>query len=141
MTLEIISEINYLAVLVVAIVGTALGALWYGPLFGKKWIGLMGWTEEQVARMKAQGMARSYVLNFIATLVMSWVLAYFVLIIGAVSLTSGAGVGLMIWLGFVVTIMLGSVLWEGRKTELYVLNILYWLMMLIVMGGILAIWP
>ncbi len=40
--------INYWAVIVVAIINTVLGFLWFGPIFGKMWISLMGFTPEQV---------------------------------------------------------------------------------------------
>ncbi|HLD39833.1 MAG TPA: DUF1761 family protein, partial [Candidatus Nanoarchaeia archaeon] len=33
---------NYLAVLVAAIAAYVVGFLWYGPVFGKKWMALMG---------------------------------------------------------------------------------------------------
>ena len=42
-----ISEINYLAVIVAAIVGFSIGSLWYGPLFGKTWNREVGFREEK----------------------------------------------------------------------------------------------
>jgi len=138
--LDILGQVNYLAVLVTAVVGMALGWLWYGPLFGKKWIGMMGWTEEQVARMKEQGMAKSYFVNFVATLVMAWVLSLFVAVSSAATFWQGVCIGAWVWLGFVATIMLGSVLWEGRSGKLYLLNVAYWLVSLGLFGGILAVW-
>jgi len=140
MTSEILAEINYLAVLVVAVVGMAIGALWYGPVFGKLWISLMGWTDEQVARMKEQGMSKSYFVNFVSLLVLTCVLSFFVSMAGVETFGGGAAIGFWAWLGFVATIMLGSVLWEGRRAKLYLLNISHWLVVLILMGGILAIW-
>ena len=41
-------SINYLAVLVAGFIPMILGSIWYGPLFGKKWIELMGLTEEEL---------------------------------------------------------------------------------------------
>ena len=35
-------EVNLLAVLAAGIVPMVVGALWYGPLFGKRWLELMG---------------------------------------------------------------------------------------------------
>lgn len=34
-------HVNYLAVAAAVIASFAFGWLWYGPLFGKKWAGLM----------------------------------------------------------------------------------------------------
>jgi len=137
---EVFIDANYLAVIVAEIVGMVLGMLWYGPVFGKKWIALMGWTDEQMARMKEQGMAKAYILNFITTLVMTWVLAGFVSLAGAGTFAEGSVVGFWLWLGFVAMIMYGSVLWEGRKTQLYFLNISFWLVNFLILGGILAVW-
>lgn len=36
--------VNYLAILVAAVLSMVLGFLWYGPLFGKEWTKLMGVT-------------------------------------------------------------------------------------------------
>jgi hypothetical protein len=36
--------INYLAVIAAAIAAVGVGVLWYGPLFGKEWMKLMGYT-------------------------------------------------------------------------------------------------
>ena len=35
---ETMMSVNYLAVLVAAALEIGLGALWYGPLFGKPWM-------------------------------------------------------------------------------------------------------
>ncbi|MXP30535.1 DUF1761 domain-containing protein [Parerythrobacter jejuensis] len=40
-------EVNWIAVLVAAISAFVLGGLWYGPLFGKKWLAYNGMTEEE----------------------------------------------------------------------------------------------
>lgn len=40
-------HINYLAVLGAAMASMALGALWYGLLFGNTWVGLSGMTPEK----------------------------------------------------------------------------------------------
>ena len=41
-------NINYLAVVVAAIVNMALGSLWYGPIFGKAWIKMMKFSESDM---------------------------------------------------------------------------------------------
>ena len=35
-------ELNYVAVLVCAVVSMVVGAVWYGPLFGKQWMEVIG---------------------------------------------------------------------------------------------------
>ena len=46
-------EVNYLAVLVAAIVNMVVGALWYSPLlFGKAWMKLTGFNKKQLKKAK-----------------------------------------------------------------------------------------
>ena len=71
--------INYLAVLVAAVSNMIIGFLWYGPVFGKQWIALMGMPPEKVAEAKAKGMKgmwKSYALAFVGSFVMAYVLAH-----------------------------------------------------------------
>ena len=73
-------------------------------------------------------------------LIMSYVLAHFVQIAQAVTFGQGMQLGFWIWLGFVVTSFLNSVLWEGKSWQLYALNISHYLVVLVLAGGILAAW-
>src|SRR3989344_5945336 len=67
--------INYLAVVAAAVASMAIGFVWYGPLFGKQWMALMGFTKESMNAAKAKGMSKSYALMTIGSLVMAYVLA------------------------------------------------------------------
>ena len=134
-------SINYLAVLVSAIVSMVIGALWYSPiLFGKLWMRLSGMSENKLKEVKAKGMTKSYVIAFIVTLVMSYVLAHFVDYTEATTFALGMQTGFWIWLGFFATTMLGMVLWEGKSVKFYLLNIIHYLVVLLVIGGMLAMW-
>ena len=46
------SDVNLLAVLAAAVATMVLGAIWYGPLFGKSWMSAHGYTPEKLAGMK-----------------------------------------------------------------------------------------
>lgn len=41
--------VNYLAVVVAAIIYLVVGFLWYGPLFGRRWMALMNITPSSMA--------------------------------------------------------------------------------------------
>ncbi|MCI0619812.1 DUF1761 domain-containing protein [Candidatus Wolfebacteria bacterium] len=133
-------DINYLAVLVAGIVAMGIGSLWYGPLFGKPWMALMGITPLQMDAGKKKGMMKSYIIGFIGALVTAFTLAYLISSLGVAGVTGGLTLGFLVWLGFFVTTKLGSVLWEMRPWKLYFLNIGYDLVNLLVMGIILAVW-
>ena len=70
--------INYLAILIAAVVGWLAGAVWYG-LLGKRWVAAQGRTMEEFKAQQAAMMGSSgqlpFALAFLAELVMAWVLA------------------------------------------------------------------
>jgi hypothetical protein len=135
--------INYLAVLIAAIASMVVGSIWYGPLFGKPWMALMGITQEKMKAGK-KNMGQTYALAFVGALIMSYVLAHSLIFASAYLKVSGMSAGLMAgfwsWLGFVLPLTLGSVLWEGKSWKLWLLNASHWLVDLLVMGAILAMW-
>ena len=136
--------INYLAVFVSAVVSMVVGSLWYGPLFGKPWMALMGMTKESMAASKAKGMAKSYFLMFVGSLLMAFTLAHAVVFASTYLNIWGVAAGLMggfwNWLGFIVPVTLGVVLWENKPWKLWFLNVGYYLVNLLVMGVILSVW-
>lgn len=128
---------NYLAIVVAAIINMVLGFLWYGPLFGRQWMALSGIKMENIDR---SAMPRIYGVSFVAALVTAFVLSRIVDWAGAKTFGAGAAVGFWVWLGFVATVTIASVLYENRPTGLYALNNGYQLVSLLIMGGILAMW-
>lgn len=133
--------INYWAVLVSGVAMMVLGGLWYSPLlFGNIWIKLSGFSQKDMEKAKQKGMAASYFFNFVATLVMAYILAHFVDYVDATTWQDGLLAGFWIWLGFIATVSLASVLWEGKPFSLYLINIAYYLVGLPIMGVILTLW-
>ena len=133
-------EINYLAVLVSAVAGFVIGALWYSVLFGKVWMRLSGMDKKKIEKERKKGMAKSYAAGFAVLVVMAFVLAHFVDMAEAATVLEGAQAGFWAWLGFVATIMLNKVLWEGKPFKLYLLDAAHYLVVLLAMGSILAVW-
>lgn len=133
-------SINYLAVLVAGIANMVIGFLWYGPVFGKVWISLAGFTEEKMKEAKEKGMMKSYVVALLGSLVTAYVLAHFALRWGATGVGGAFELAFWIWLGFIVTTLLSSVLWEGKPVKLYLLNVFYYLVSFFVMAVILVSW-
>lgn len=134
--------VNYAAVLVSAVVSMVVGMVWYGPLFGKKWIALAGISEKQVKEGQKKGMAGmmpQMVAGLISYVVLAYVLSMIVDFAGAKTAVEGAITGFWIWLGFLATTSLSMVLWEGKKFELYLLNNAYMLVVLALAGAIVAV--
>lgn len=133
-------DVNNLAVFVSGVAAMAVGFLWYGPLFGKVWMKHMRFSKEDMDKAKAKGMAKSYVLMFIAALVTAFVLAQVFVEFNVSTVVGGLTGALWMWLGFMATKSIGVVLWEGKSWNLWVLNALHDFISLAVMGVILALW-
>jgi len=137
--------INYWAVLLNVVIAMGLGFLWYGPLFGKQWVALMGWSQSEMADAQKKGMAKNYAVMALGSLLMSFVLAHALIFASAYLQISGilAGIEAAIWnwIGFIAPVTVGSVLWEGKSWKLWALNAGYYLVVLLLMGILLALWP
>lgn len=135
---------NYLAVLVAAVATIALGFAWYGPLFGKPWMKLMGMDPSKMTKEAMKGMNKTYALMAISTLVMTYVLAHTTEFAMTYTKTYGWMGGLMsgfwTWLGFFAPVQLDEQLWGSKPWKLYFINTSYRLVSLVMMGIILAVW-
>ncbi len=136
--------VNYWALLGAAVASMILGSLWYGPLFGKKWMALSGMSPDKINAAKSKGMGKSYALMFVGSLVTAYVLSHFLVFASAYMEAAGVSAGFMagfwVWLGFIAPVTLGSVLWEGKSWKLWILNNGYQFLSLVIAGVILALW-
>lgn len=137
--------LNYWAILTAAVAAIVIGTVWYGPLFGKQWMRIIGIAMPgEMTRAVKQSMMKSYAIQTIATLIMSFVLAHMLYFAMTIMDTEGVFAGLTwaiwIWLGFVVPATLGSVLWENRPWKYWFITAGYYLVTLCVMSAILTIW-
>lgn len=131
-----LSQINFLAVLVAAILSFGIGALWYSPvLFGNAWMKLVGKTEEQI---KSQNMVKIFGTAFILAVIISFNLAAF---LGAESnLQLGMFYGGLAGIGW-VSCSIGIVyLFEGKPLKLFFIDAGYQIVTYIIMGGIIGVW-
>ena len=100
--------------------------------------GVDTWSEEKKAEMK-KSMMVSYVGQFIASLVMFFVLELYILASTSGGAMPGLTTAFMLWLGFVVPVKLGDMLWGGNKT-LFWLSIGGHFVTLLIVGAILGAW-
>src|ERR1700722_13058493 len=96
-----VNEMNYLAIIVAAVVNVAIGSMWYSPiLFAKPWSKAMGIKPEDFMKNNKGMSARMYVPPLVAGLVSAYVLAWFINALNITTLTGGLGIGFHGWLGF-----------------------------------------
>jgi hypothetical protein len=129
---------NYLAIVIAAIVAWLAGAVWY-MTFAKPWMAALGVTPEKMAEAKNQpGAFLPFIYAFAAELVMAWVLAGLLGHLGRVTIRGGVVSGLFCWLGFVFAPMLVNYSFAMRKPMLLVIDSGYWLLVLALMGAIIG---
>jgi hypothetical protein len=133
-------HINWLAVIVVAVINFFVGAIWYTALFGKLWIKLNGYTEEQVKEMQA----KMSPLRFFGGMVLSQIvlaLAVAAVLTGFTepNLQTGILVGVAFWL-VSAAISMTNHLASDKPDSLYVLNVACHLIYLVVAGVLLGVW-
>ncbi len=133
--------INYWAVLASAIASMVVGSIWYGPLFGMKFMQAMGmdaWNQEKQEEMK-KAMLRTYFMQFIGSFVMFFVFAWYIGLSNHAGVLGGINNAFWVWIGFVVPLKLSDALWGGKIT-LFWLGIGNMLITLLVGGVIIGIW-
>ena len=134
-------HVNYIAVLVTAIVGFALGALWYSVLFGKAWLAEMKITEEQrKAECAEKGMAGTMIKGFILTLIGTFGLAALIYAHGTPNWKHGAAYGAFIGLFGPVMRMLNGSVWEQRSVKLQAIVAGHEVVLYALQGAILGAW-
>lgn len=131
--------VSIVPVIVAAVAANVLGALWYSPLlFGKAWMSLVGMKDKDIKKAKEKGMGKLYLINFLGTLVLAYILSLVIGFSGASGVDDAIYLSFLVWLGFYATSMLGSILWESKPVKLYMINVVYYLVALEVMGVILV---
>ena len=135
--------VNYWAVFTGAILSMVLGAIWYGPLFGKKWMEIVGVDSADLeARKKMQKSAGPlYGVQFLLTLFQVAVLAY---LVADSQRHGGLERVLWVWAAFVIPTLAGAVMWTNETGKLKWARFLiqggYQLVIFVVFGLLLQFW-
>jgi hypothetical protein len=138
MSIHHLHHANHWAILVSAVIQWLLGAVWYSPaLFAKPW---MKMVNVPTGAGKQKTMLVGMISSFIGSLILSFVLWHFITWSGAGTWATGAFVGFISWLGFIAAPSFAQGIYESRPFKLFAINTGYWLVGLLVTGGLLAVW-
>ena len=133
------TDFNYLAILVAGISNMVIGFLWYGPIFGKMWMGLIGKTADELSSNPI-----IYVVSFLLSLLMALVLSIFIHHVNAsiqsMTLLIGLLVALLAWVGFVGPATFQNNIYSGISKRLFVIDYGYVLVALLIQGAIIGVW-
>jgi hypothetical protein len=122
---------NYLAIVVAAGAAFVASAVWY-TVFGR--------TMMELSRAADTGTSVWTMLFVIAqSLVIAFMVAYFVSRVGIGGFAGAAGLGALLWI-FPAAILLGSVVHEGVPLALAAIHAGDWLVKLLLIGVVVGVW-
>lgn len=135
------AQFNFSAILICAVVNMVLGFIWYGLLFSKAFIQLMGISPDHMSDPESQKAAvHGYFASFFSSILMATVLSYLIIFSNSTTVLEGFKLGLLSWLGFTLTTMLPNHYFSMKPLKLALINISYPMVGLSLMGMILALW-
>ncbi len=151
-------EINYLAILVCGVLSMVIGAIWYGPLFGKKWLEIIGATNQDLeTRKKMQKSAWPlYIVQFVMIIFQLLVLAYTMNVwdrfsklndtfyISGLRMFFDFCVSFIVWFVFIMPTIAGASMWTNDSPKIkwarFFIQAGYQLVIFIIFGLVLGIW-
>lgn len=135
--------INYWAILTGAVLSMVIGAIWYAPLFGKKWMEIIGVdpTNEEAVQKMQKSSGPLYGVQFLLTLFQVLVLAH---LVADTQTVGGLQRSLWIWAAFVIPTFAGAIMWTNDSAKLkwsrFLIQGGYQLILFIVFGILLQYW-
>ena len=143
-------EFNIIAIIVAALIPNIIGAIYYGPLLGKKWLSSLNFTSEDLK-------GRNEPLIYGTALLLSFIVAFFLkfiielthkevgengeLVFGSFhTIGHGALHGAGLAIGLVLPIIIALGLFQKTKTSNVVINCVFWLLCFSIMGSIVDAW-
>ena len=131
-------EIHYLSVLVTAVAAFVMSSVWY-TVFGKARMKLLDQDPRATADMRKVP-AWKKAAELVRELVIAYVVARFVVLLGVADWKTAVELGFWLWFGFVFMILVGAVVWDNVPWKLTAIHAGDWLVKLPLMAVILAAW-
>jgi len=127
--------VHLLTLIVISAVAQCfLGALWYGVIFKKSWMKLVGFAEDQKPGYQIFRVVASLVGCFLLSFVLAHILGW----AGSITALDGASIAILCWFGFMAPQIFTQHIFEGRRVNLLAINAAYWLLAMAIGGAILA---
>ncbi len=130
-------EVNWLAVILGTFLNMGLGALWYGPLFGKPWMEAVGLSLDDIKNNPSK---LPYPMAIFNSFIMAFMLANVIIWADVSSLGGGMLMGVFMWIGFTGFSFGVNHAFELRSPFVWLINSGMYLVGLIIMGAVLSLW-
>jgi hypothetical protein len=138
---DVLGQLNWLAVIVGAVIYFALGALWYSPmLFARPWQRSIGWDPE---RTPPEMSPMTYVVPFLAYLVMAAAVGMIAAAAGSDTLADGIVLGLVLGIGLSLMHTLVDATFDPNKPQpwtWFAINGSYHALGLLIVAVIVSAW-
>lgn len=136
------TSINLFAVGIATVAAFVLGFLFHGPVAGKLWMKLA--NIHPTGNEKFKDMIPQMLWNLLVQFVTAFVLAVIYLFVssspflGEKGIMGGIILGILLWLGFLVTSSSIEVIWMGRNYKLWLFEVVSSFIVMVTMGAIIA---
>lgn len=138
--MDFLSQINYGAVVVAAIVYWIIGMLWFSLIFGKTWAKLIQKHGIKIKAPTKKQMVAKCIYTFLLNFVISFGVAVFVNSLGITTLPSAITLGLVLSICFALATLVIGYVWESRPWALALIDLAYPLIGIIVSSIIITLW-
>ena len=135
--------INWFAVVACVVISMLTGSVWYNPktFFPAWWKGI-GKNEND--RPGSSNMPVTWGLTVLGSLVQAVAMAFVINFVaeqtGSMSLLIGAGVGFMLWFGFIAPTYLVNKLFAGHGFKVWAIEVGNHLLNFVLFGALLGVW-
>ena len=141
MTLDILGQLNWLAVIVAALLYFALGALWYSPvLFARPWMNAIGWDRSPD---EPQPSPVTYLLPGLFYLVAAVATAILAAATGSDTFGEGIFLGLVVGIGYALVLTAVNAVFDPNMPRPWVwfaISGAYNLIGLVIVAVLVSIW-
>ncbi|MGI8990723.1 MAG: DUF1761 domain-containing protein [Bryobacteraceae bacterium] len=129
-------KVNHVAVAVTALAAFVFSSLYYSPLFlGNVWLAV---DPTSTAGMKPS-IGRVFA-ELARTLVITYVLARLILLLGGKDWKGGVGIALGMWFGFSFMMWVGAIMWENTPWPVAAIHTGDWLVKTVLIAFMLGVW-
>lgn len=137
---------NIVPIIIAVVAMHIIGFIWYGPLFGKQWMRVIGKdpaNKEEMDRAK-KGMGITYALNILFTVMQCVALAIVIGAFEVINAPQGMWIAVLMWLGFVIPYEGAMAIFGGKprplSIKMFFIGIGYRLLALLAAGMIIGGW-
>lgn len=130
-----IFDVSWVAVIIGALAGFLVGGIWYGPIMGKKWMGAVGLSEEEI---QEGNMKLIFGGAFIFSLIASWTMAHTFATYDGLSAQVKILTAFGVAIGFIIPAIGTNYLFSQKSKTLFFIDAAYWILFYIAMGSVHA---